>query len=289
MVFQKYALFPHLNVFENVAFGLRIKGMPLSLIKDRVEDVLALVNMSHLKDRSPETLSGGQAQRVAIARALVNEPEVLLLDEPLSALDQKLREKMQLELKTLQSRLGLTFIYVTHDQEEALVLSDRIGVMNKGRLEQVSSPAELYSRPSTMFAAQFVGPMTSFEAEVLTGADEHCEFKFQNYHLRGKLRSPQVAGVSTWAMIRPEKLRVSRLGENSSVSQNQVVGTVCQTVFRGIQTEIAVMVGSGAEILRAYVYSDQHSPQIGEQVALSFSPEDTFLFSRQDSEKVAPH
>ncbi|HEX7673921.1 MAG TPA: ABC transporter ATP-binding protein [Bdellovibrio sp.] len=167
MVFQKYALFPHLTVEENIAYGLKLKKLSKDEIEGRVAEVLALVEMSEFRDRRPETLSGGQAQRIAIARALVNRPKVLLLDEPLSALDQKLREHMQRELRALQRKLKLTFIYVTHDQEEALVMSDRIGIMNKGELVQVSSPREIYENPESIFAAQFLGTTSLLQGELV--------------------------------------------------------------------------------------------------------------------------
>ena len=167
MVFQKYALFPHMTVAENVAYGLKIKKKSKEEIMVRVNAALSMVEMLSFRDRRPETLSGGQAQRVAIARALVNEPKVLLLDEPLSALDQKLREHMQKELRSLQRHLGLTFIYVTHDQEEALAMSDRIGIMNKGELVQVSSPREVYENPESIFAAQFLGATSLLQGELV--------------------------------------------------------------------------------------------------------------------------
>lgn len=167
MVFQRYALFPHLTVEQNIAYGLKLKKLSKDEIESRVAEILALVEMSEFRERRPETLSGGQAQRIAIARALVNRPKVLLLDEPLSALDQKLREHMQKELRALQQKLGLTFIYVTHDQEEALALSDRIGIMNKGELVQVNSPREIYENPETIFASQFLGATSLLQGELV--------------------------------------------------------------------------------------------------------------------------
>ena len=172
MIFQKYALFPHLSVYDNVAFGLRIKNWSQGEIKDKVSEVLALVGMAEFAQRLPETLSGGQAQRVAIARALVNEPQVLLLDEPLSALDQKMREHMQRELRALQQRLGITFIFVTHDQDEALALSDRIAIMNQGRIEVISTPEKIFEESESEFARHFLGQMSRFDAEVLESEDE---------------------------------------------------------------------------------------------------------------------
>lgn len=167
MVFQRHALFPHLTVGENIAYGLKLKSLSKDKIEAKVAEVLALVDMAEFRERKPETLSGGQSQRVAVARALVNEPKVLLLDEPLSALDQKMREHMQKELRALQRKLGLTFICVTHDQEEAMALSDRIAIMNHGNLEQVSSPREIFENPSTIFASQFIEATSCLRGELV--------------------------------------------------------------------------------------------------------------------------
>jgi spermidine/putrescine transport system ATP-binding protein len=191
MVFQKYALFPHMTVEENIAYGLKLKKLPQDEIEGRVAEILALFEMSEFRDRKPETLSGGQAQRIAIARALVNRPKVLLLDEPLSALDQKLREHMQKELRALQQKLGLTFIYVTHDQEEALVMSDRIGIMNKGELVQVSSPREIYENPETIFASQFLGTTSLLKGELVEISQDLATIRLSDGSLvKGKFNIP---------------------------------------------------------------------------------------------------
>lgn len=295
MVFQKHALFPHLSVWENVAFGLKLKKLPSSEIQKRTQECLELVNMIGFKDRLPETLSGGQSQRVAIARALVNRPQVLLLDEPLSALDQKLREHMQTELKSLQRQLGLTFIYVTHDQEEAFALSDRVGVMNQGVLEQVSSPEELYQEPDTLFTAQFVGPMSSFEAD-LTGCDEAnlaqnlIDFKFGNQMLKARPKKPQVTehkfqvirspshqdGI---AMVRPERVRIgtSEIPDN----YNRLSGKISKVVFKGSFVEVLTEVSDRCTV-KAYINTQRNrfssGLSIGDQVEIGFDPEDTFLF-----------
>nr|WP_295899631.1 ABC transporter ATP-binding protein [uncultured Bdellovibrio sp.] len=206
MVFQRYALFPHLTVGENIAYGLKIKNLSKDQIEAKVAEVLALVDMAEFRDRKPETLSGGQSQRVAVARALVNEPRVLLLDEPLSALDQKMREHMQKELRALQRKLGLTFICVTHDQEEALALSDRIGIMSHGLLEQVSSPREIYENPETIFAAQFIESTSLLKGELIEVSEDLATIRLGDGSLiKGKVNIPPdqvVLGMSLEAYVR---------------------------------------------------------------------------------------
>ncbi|WP_374028951.1 ABC transporter ATP-binding protein [Bdellovibrio bacteriovorus] len=206
MVFQRYALFPHMTVGENIAYGLKLKKLHRDQIEAKVAEVLALVDMAEFRDRKPDTLSGGQSQRVAVARALVNEPQVLLLDEPLSALDQRMREHMQKELRALQRKLGLTFICVTHDQEEALALSDRIGIMNHGVLEHVSSPREIYENPETIFAAQFVEAMSCLKGELVEISDDLATIRLGDGSLiKGKFNLPPEQariGMSLEAYVR---------------------------------------------------------------------------------------
>ncbi|AHZ83983.1 ABC transporter ATP-binding protein [Bdellovibrio bacteriovorus] len=206
MVFQRYALFPHMTVGENIAYGLRLKGLGKDQIEAKVAEVLALVDMGEFRDRKPETLSGGQSQRVAVARALVNEPRVLLLDEPLSALDYRMREHMQKELRALQQKLGLTFICVTHDQEEALALSDRIGIMSRGVLEQVSSPREIYENPETIFASQFVESTSLLRGELVEVSQDLATIRLGDGSLiKGKINVPpdQIRlGMSIEAYVR---------------------------------------------------------------------------------------
>lgn len=197
MVFQKYALFPHLTVAENIAYGLKIKSWNKSSIDSKVADVLALVGMLQFRDRRPETLSGGQAQRIAVARALVNEPKVLLLDEPLSALDSKMREHMQKELRSLQKQLGLTFICVTHDQEEALALSDRIGLMSHGALEQVRTPREIYENPDSLISSHFLGAASLVKGTLVEASEDLATIRLGDGSLiRGKCQ------------ISPDQLRI---------------------------------------------------------------------------------
>jgi spermidine/putrescine transport system ATP-binding protein len=285
MVFQRYALFPHLTVFENVAFGLKLQKMNANDLKERVDEALSLVNMTSFRDRLPETLSGGQSQRVAIARALVNRPQILLLDEPLSALDLKLREHMQTELKELQRKLGLTFIYVTHDQEEALALSDRIGVMNQGRLEQVSEPKDLYDEPSTLFTAQFVGPMAAIQGEFLEVEGNMATFRFGNVVLKARPKEEDVShpqnAKRALALIRPERLKLAQT-EAAPLHHNQLPGKIVQKIFRGTQTEVMVRVGDNS-LIKAIVTDDELDEQLvpGMEVFVTFDPKDTFLFVGQ--------
>lgn len=282
MVFQKYALFPHMSVGQNIAYGLKIKKRPDKEIEGRVAEALALVGLSEFAHRMPETLSGGQQQRVAVARALVNEPKVLLLDEPLSALDQKMREHMQRELRALQQRLGITFIYVTHDQEEAMVLSDRIGIMNGGVLEQVSTPREIYENPQTAFAAKFIGQMSVLEGE-LVESDQHTVLLkvAENVVIRGKHHLPKESlklGMKMSAYVRPEKIRL--LSAQSDVAQvNSLSGRLGSKIFKGHQTEAHVDVEQGG-FFKVLMNHDPENIQFehGTLVSLCFSPDDTHVF-----------
>ena len=227
-VFQKYALFPHMNVFDNIAFGLKIKKMDKNTIKKKVKEVLKLVNLEGFENREIESLSGGQQQRLAIARALVNEPEVLLLDEPLGALDLKLRQAMQIELKRIQKSVGITFIYVTHDQEEALSMSDTVVVLNNGEIQQMDSPINIYNEPKNAFVADFIGESNIIKAKML----EDYKVRFLNYDFpcvdKGFNKNEDVEVV-----IRPEDVLL--------VDENyQIEGIVTSLVFKGVHYEMTV-------------------------------------------------
>src|SRR3989337_734170 len=209
-VFQNYALFPHMSVAENVAFGLQMHKVPKAEIGDRVKEALDMVQLPGLERRKPKQLSGGQQQRVALARALVNRPKVLLLDEPLGALDLKLRKAMQLELKALQDRVGITFVYVTHDQEEALTMSDRIAVMNRGRLLQVGTPSEIYERPADRFVADFIGESNFLEGVLLGQDGGRARVALDTLQVSSAYAERPRVGQAVAVAVRPEKIRLSR-------------------------------------------------------------------------------
>jgi putative spermidine/putrescine transport system ATP-binding protein len=260
-VFQDYALFPHMSVRENVEYGLRVKGVARVERRRRAEAALDTVRLGGYGDRRPHELSGGQRQRVALARALVNRPRVLLLDEPLGALDLKLRREMQIELKGLQREVGITFVFVTHDQEEALSMSDRIAVFNDGRVEQVATPAELYERPATAFVAAFVGT-----SNLLSGSD-----------------AERVLGVSGSAGIRPEKLRLHHVDEDGRALEpvdpagREVRGVVTEVVYLGASTHSVVDVGGGVHLTvqeqNQESTADRALARRGESVLLTWRPE----------------
>jgi spermidine/putrescine ABC transporter ATP-binding subunit len=223
MVFQNYALFPHMTVAENVAFGLDVRGVPEGEIAQRVSEMLELVRLPGFGARKPRQLSGGQQQRVALARALITRPKVLLLDEPLGALDRRLRQEMQVELKEIQRETGITAIFVTHDQEEALTLSDRIAIIDHGRLIQIGPPAEVYERPKTIFAAQFLGDANVFAGTPTT----------EGLRLADGTVIHTAGGSSSTAIVRPEKLEVTPVAEGASGGENRLTGEVAQAVYSG--------------------------------------------------------
>ncbi len=226
-VFQDYALFPHMNVADNIAYGLMVKGVPKAERMRRVEEMLDLVQLSGFAGRKPSQLSGGQRQRVALARALINHPKVLLLDEPLGALDLKLRQQMQVELKAIQKRVGITFIFVTHDQEEALTMSDRIALFNQGKIEQIGSPAEIYEHPATAFVAGFVGTSNLVSGEV----------------------AKRITGREITFSIRPEKIHMSGIGENVPSDSYATDGVVRDVVYLGLYTRYLVEMDGGGDLV----------------------------------------
>jgi len=277
-VFQSYALFPHLSVKDNVAFGLKRKKVDKGEIKQRVEAELERVGLAAEGNRRPSQLSGGMQQRVALARALVNLPKVLLLDEPLGALDLKLRKELQVELKRIQRDVGITFVYVTHDQEEALTMSDRIAVMNRGRVEQVAVPEEVYDRPATTFVAGFIGVSNLMPATVSGSGEIKLD--------QGQTIAAETNGFSSGdrchAVVRPEKLQVE-LSENGAggAAQPRVEGTVVSSLYLGTATQIAVDLGEGTRMTVLVPNADeaerQRLPGGGARVGLSWEPEHMHL------------
>lgn len=255
-VFQKYALFPHMNVYKNIAFGLNIKKMDKKLIKEKVREVLKLVNLEGFENREIESLSGGQQQRIAIARALVNEPEVLLLDEPLGALDLKLRQAMQIELKRIQKSVGITFIYVTHDQEEALSMSDTIIVLNNGKIQQMDTPLNIYNEPKNAFVADFIGESNIIKAKML----EDFKVRFLDYDFvcvdKGFNNGEDVEVV-----IRPEDVLL--------VDENyQIEGTVTSLVFKGVHYEMTVDVDGYSMLVQS-----TEKREVGDRTGIVIKPD----------------
>jgi len=271
-VFQSYALFPHMTVFENVAYGLRAEQRPEDEIRTRVAQVLAMVQMIELAERKPDQLSGGQQQRVAIARAVIKGPRVLLLDEPLSALDYKLRKQMQNELKRLQRELGITFVFVTHDQEEALSMSDRVVVMREGVIEQIGTPRDVYETPANLFVARFVGEINVFTAHVLETVDTERvigEIEGERHELRthGK---PFPAGARINVLLRPEDLRLL-----PADAPQGLPGQVIERNYKGMTLESLIRLDSGQELL-ASEFFDEDDPdfdyRLGERVRVTWVP-----------------
>ena len=254
-VFQQYALFPHMNVWDNIAFGPRSSKVKDADVKQRVDEIIEVVRLGEFVKRKPNQLSGGQQQRVALARALVNFPSALLLDEPLAALDLKLRQAMQIELKRIQREVGITFIFVTHDQEEALTLSDRIAVMSDGRVEQIGTPIEIYNAPQTTFVAGFIGQANLFASSVMSISDGMATVKIaDNAIVTGRIsHSETTVGDSVTFMVRPERVRLRT--ERPSVTDSALSCTVIDYVFQGPVVRYALRAPNGQEIA-AYTGAD---------------------------------
>lgn len=270
LMFQSYALFPHMTVAQNIAYGLEMDKLPRAEIKTRVADILDVIQLSHLAKRKPDQLSGGQKQRVALARALVKRPKVLLLDEPLGALDKKLRSEMQLELKRLQNDFGITFVVVTHDQEEALVMADRIAIMQDGGLLQVGTPQDIYEAPHTRFAADFIGVMNFLPVV----ADE-LGFVARDGSVIAAERVNGAAAQAAVAAIRPERLFIGNTGDNV------LRGTVSNTAYHGLDLllHITTSLADTPVIARMTAHmADSLRPEMGQEVTLSWSAKDTHIF-----------
>ena len=256
-VFQHYALFPHLSIFDNVAFGPRSAKVDKKEVRRRVEEMLAVVRLEDYAKRRPAQLSGGQQQRVALARALVNHPTALLLDEPLGALDLKLRQAMQLELKRIQREVGITFVYVTHDQEEALTMSDRIAVMNEGRVEQIAAPTDIYAAPSTVFVAGFIGQANLWPATLASQSGDIATVQTLGATLEAQAGASLSGDVTL--MVRPERVRVA--ADRASAPDHAVELTVTSLVFQGPVVRLAGDAADGNEAL-AHIGPDQELPML---------------------------
>lgn len=266
-VFQKYALFPHMDVYDNIAFGLKIKKLDKETIDEKVKNMLALVSLAGYEKRSVTSLSGGQQQRVAIARALVNEPKVLLLDEPLGALDLKLRQEMQSELKKIQKKLGITFIFVTHDQEEALSMSDTIVVLDKGVIQQIGSPVDIYNEPQNAFVANFIGESNIVDGVMHNDFDvEFCGKRFECVD-KGFKKDEEVEVV-----IRPEDISMV------SADEGMLRGIVKSSIFKGVHYEIEV-----EEEGRKWLLQNTKSARIGSELGMAFTPEDIHIMHKGDA------
>lgn len=270
-VFQKYALFPHLNVFDNIAFGLKLKNTPKNIMVQKVKNALRTVNMSDYEYRDVNSLSGGQQQRIAIARAIVNEPDVLLLDEPLAALDLKMRKDMQLELKEMHERLGITFVYVTHDQEEALTLSDTIVVMSNGRIQQIGTPTDIYNEPANAFVADFIG-----ESNILDGVMRHdCLVKVAGKEIecvdKGFGKDEKVDVV-----IRPEDIVISQ-----DIGKAQFIGKITSSIFKGVHYEMLAVADGYEFVIQNYQHYD-----VGQTIGMSVVPDNIHIMHSNSQENL---
>ncbi len=280
-VFQSYALFPHLTIAENVAFGLRRRGV--ADYQQKTSDMIELVQLSGYEDRKPTQLSGGQQQRVALGRALINEPGVLLLDEPLGALDLKLRRQMQIELKRIQTEVGITFVHVTHDQEEAMTMADTIAVMNHGVIEQMGAPGELYENPATTFVANFLGQSNLIRSDVVDSAGDDVMIDCNGQKVAVESSRSHVDGQSAWLGIRPEKIFVSEAGNAERNGHNRLTGgRITDVSFVGVSTQYLVAMPWGQELMVFEQNTGQRPPlNNGTEVDLTWSGAHAFLLDAE--------
>ena len=277
-VFQSYALFPHMTVYDNIAYGLTVKKVPKDQIRERVKEMLELVQLMGFEGRNPDMMSGGQKQRVAIARALINNPKVLLLDEPLGALDLQLRKQMQIELKRLQKLLNITFVYVTHDQEEAMTMSDRIAVMNAGVIEHLASPSEIYNQPKTRFVANFIGESNIFTGEVKKLEDHIAEIKVEQGDVKMELSGFE-QGEQIHVCVRPEVMKYSK----TPVDGFSLEGTVKNVIFVGAQYRTLVTMDNGYDVKINRVKHDNELKE-GDRIYLYWDLEDATGIKAQEVE-----
>jgi len=274
MVFQQYALFPHMSVYDNVAFGLKVKKVPRKEHPGRIKEILRVVELDGMERRRPRQLSGGQQQRVALARALVNSPAALLLDEPLGALDVKLRKQMQLQLKAIQHDLGTTFVYVTHDQEEALAMSDRIAVMNGGRVEQTGTPREIYERPQTAFVADFIGSLNALDVRIDELVGEHAVMRVgEEERVVASVGRGHRPGETVRVAVRPERVRIAHGDGVLRDGGSRLEGTVAEVVFLGMYTQFHVDTRAGRLVSHRLADEVPGAVEAGTPVTLSWEPD----------------
>ena len=274
-VFQNYALFPYMNVFNNIAYGLKIKKVTKNEIKDRVKEMLELIQLPGFENRMPDQLSGGQKQRIATARALINKPDILLLDEPLGALDLKLRKQMQIKLKELQKKLGITFVYVTHDQEEALNMSDRIGVMNNGVFEQIDTPENIYNKPQSRFVADFIGDTNLLDATVDSGdTDDNYKLRIKDEYIFIKTDKNLKKGDPISFSIRPERIRFSYKENGTDKNIFHLSGKIKNNHFVGAILRTTVHLDNGIDIILNNGQEGGVFPEIGREVWVTWNVED---------------
>lgn len=285
MIFQSYALFPHLSVFENIAFGLRCKKLPNNLIQEKVDEALQMIKLQPFKHRKPAQLSGGQKQRVAIARAIVNEPLVLLLDEPFSALDYGLRKKMQVELKALQRKLGITFVFVTHDQEEALSMSDRIAVMSEGRIEQLGTPRDIYERPKNLYVAEFIGIANVFETEVKNVSTNTIDVEIENISFTLNTKKLLKPGQKINIIIRPEDLLTWDYSETTEAERQKMIpAKVEQVIYKGSTVELVLRTFNGKKLSATQFFDEDDADldfRVGESVWVEWQTDWELILPRE--------
>jgi len=275
MVFQNYALFPHMTVFDNIAFPLRMRKNKASVIKEEVMKVLDIVELGHVANRYPKELSGGQQQRIALARCFVYKPSIILMDEPLGALDKKLRDSLQREIKKLHENLGITVLYVTHDQEEAMVMSDRICVMNNGEIDQIGTPAELYFQPSTVFSADFLGESNLFSGTVSSINEQEVEVVGPSgMVIKGMSKVPVNTGDEVKFMVRPESVDLNALETEENVTH----GTLTEVIVSGQITKLFAELADGTEMMSTQLTrTSEHTLRVGAKVSLSWRASNTVI------------
>ena len=272
-IFQNYALFPLMTIYDNIAFGLRMKKVPEDEIKKRVNEMLELVHLEGYEKRFPRELSGGEQQRVSVARGLINKPKVLLLDEPISALDLKLRKEMQIELKMLQRKLGITFVYVTHDQDEALSMSDRIVVLRNGKIEQIDSPKNIYDKPNSLYVAEFIGDANSFVTKV-SDIDEDKKLIYFENGMVGNKNAEYKIGDKVDIVIRPENIKIStKLKEKNSFN-----GVVKEFIYDGSSTKLIFKLDK--DLVKVVVFGNDKKYEVGQELNLYWDIEDIVVFGR---------